>query len=111
MAGRGGARPTPKRRRRPWLAVAELARPQPAATMASRGELVRSQPATRGGSGPASGRCARVHRRRGGARRRRRRWELGGGGEWGSWARVPVVGPLVGFWWVIGGLKNLPEVI
>jgi hypothetical protein len=24
-------------------------------------------------------------------------------GEWGRWARVPVVGPLVGFWWVIGG--------
>jgi hypothetical protein len=21
----------------------------------------------------------------------------------GRWARVPVVGPLVGFWWVIGG--------
>jgi hypothetical protein len=27
----------------------------------------------------------------------------GGGREWGSLARVPVVGPLVGFWWVIGG--------
>jgi hypothetical protein len=29
--------------------------------------------------------------------------DAGGGREWGRWARVDVVGLLVGFWWVVGG--------